>query len=98
MIKLKKLESEIYLILKEIPITRGDDHLLYTAYWSKTKPEVSFIDFWKNYKKYGASGYASVERCRRKLQAKFPELQESKSREKRFELVKEYEDYAREVE
>lgn len=94
MIKLAELQQEIYVILKEIPITRTDDHLLYVAYWSKKKPEVSFIDFWKNYKRYEASSFAAVERCRRKLQEKFPELKETKTAEKRFELSMEYEQYA----
>lgn len=94
MIKLKRLEAEIYMILKEIPITRTDDHLLYVAYWSKKRKDVSFIDFWKNYRAYGASGFVSVERCRRRLQEKYPELKDIKTAEKRFALVEQYEQYA----
>jgi hypothetical protein len=94
MIKLKKLEAEIYMILKEIPITRTDDHLLYVAYWSKKRPDVSFIDFWKNYKAYRASSYASVERCRRKIQERYPQLKEMKTAEKRYTMVERYEQYA----
>ena len=94
MIKLTKLQQEIYEILKEIPITRTDDHLLYTAYWSKKRPDVSFIDFFKRYRRYGASSFAGVERVRRKLQERYPELKDTKTAEKRFELSMEYEEYA----
>ena len=98
MIKLSKLQLEIYEILKEIPITRTDDHLLYISYWSKHRVikgiEVSFLDFFKNAKKYKASGFAAVERCRRKLQERFPELKDPKTAEKRFELIQDYEEYA----
>lgn len=94
MIKLIKLQQEIYEILKEIPITRTDDHLLYVAYWSKKRPDVSFVDFWRNHRKYKASNFAAVERCRRKIQERFPELKELGTAEKRFELSMEYEQYA----
>lgn len=92
--KLIKLENEIYEILKEIPITRTDDHLLYVSYWRKKKPDVSFVDFWQNYKKYKASGFAGVERCRRKLQERYPELKDKETAEARFEETMEYESYA----
>ena len=44
MIKLSELQVDIYEILKEKPITRTDDQLLYVAYWSKKRPDVSFLD------------------------------------------------------
>ena len=42
MIKLSELQVDIYEILKEKPITRTDDQLLYIAYWSKKRPDVPF--------------------------------------------------------
>lgn len=92
--KLFELQHEIYEILKEIPITRTDDHLLYVSYWRKKRPDVSFIDFWQNYKKYKASGFAGVERCRRKLQERYPELKDIETAEARFEETMKYENYA----
>ena len=91
MIKLSKLQIEI---LKEIPITRTDDHLLYIAYWSKHYKHASFFDFFKNARRYKASSFAGVERCRRKLQERYPELKDTKTAEKRFELIQDYEEYA----
>jgi hypothetical protein len=87
-------EAIVYELLKEKPITRTDDQWLYIAYWSKTRPDVSFIDFFKNYKRYKAKSYKSLERARRKVQAKYPELAEPYVQEKRYELEKEYEEYA----
>ena len=94
MIKLTELQKEIYLILKEKPITRTDDQLLYVAYWSKKRPDVSFLDFFKNARYYKCASFVSVERVRRKLQERYPELKDSKTAEKRFELSMEYEQYA----
>lgn len=45
-------------------------------------------------KLHKASGFAGVERCRRKLQERYPELKDTKTAEKRFELMQEYENYA----
>lgn len=92
--KLIKLQKDIYEILSEIPITRTDDHLLYVSYWRKKRPEVPFMEFWKNYKRYKASGFAAVERCRRKLQSRFPELKDKETAEARFEETMKYENYA----
>lgn len=94
MIKIEIAETIVYELLKDVPITRMDDQILYIAYWSKTQPEVSFFDFFRNYKQYKAKSYKTIERVRRKIQAKFPELAEPYVQEKRYELEKEYEEYA----
>lgn len=94
MIKLSELQVDIYEILKEKPITRTDDQLLYVAYWSKKRPNVSFLDFFKNARHYKCASFVSVERVRRKLQERYPELKDVKTAEKRFELSMEYENYA----
>ena len=92
--KLYKLEDEITKILEKNPITRTDDQLLYIAYWNIKAPCISFIDFFKNPQKYGANSYKSVERCRRKIQERRPELKDSKVAEYRDKLVLDYEQYA----
>jgi hypothetical protein len=92
--RLYKLEDEITEILEKNPITRTDDHLLYVAYWNKKAPCVSFLDFWKKPKKYGGSSFSAVERCRRKIQERRPELKDSKVAEYRNELTLDYEQYA----
>lgn len=92
--QLYKVEDEVEKILEEYPITRTDDQLLYVAYWRGKAPDISFIEFWKNPKKYGGRAYKSVERCRRKIQERRPELKDSKVAEYRDELTIEYEQYA----
>lgn len=94
MIRMEIAETIVYELLKEKPITRTDDQLLYIAYWSKIKPDVSFFDFFKNYKQYKAKSYKSIERARRKVQAKYPELTEPEVKMKRYELEAEYKKYA----
>ena len=92
--KLYKLEEEITEILETNPITRTDDHLLYIAYWGKKAFNVSFLEFWKNPKRYGASSFSAVERCRRKIQEKRPELKQKECAEHREELEMAYIQYA----
>ena len=92
--KLMQLEPIVHEILKNNPITRTDDQLLYIAYWHKMMPEISFLDFCKNYKKYKMSNMESVGRCRRKIQEKYPELKNIEVAEARLEETMEYMQYA----
>ena len=92
--QLLKTEKEVRKILEEYPITRTDDNLLFIAYWMKKAPEVSFIDFWKSPQLYGAVAYKSVERCRRKVQSKHPELKEKVTAEAREQAEMDYINYA----
>lgn len=92
--KLYRLEDEVTQILEDNPITRADDHMLYVAYWNKKAPCISFLDFWKKPKKYGGSSFSAVERCRRKIQERRPELKERECAEHREELEMDYRQYA----
>lgn len=92
--ELYKTETEIEKILEEIKLTRTSDNLLFVAYWMKKAPHVSFIDFWKEPKRYNASSYKTVERCRRKIQSRRPELKDSKITELRDNAEMDYINYA----
>ena len=92
--KLLATEKLVRKILEEYPITRTDDSLLYIAYWMKISPETSFIDFWKSPRIYGGIEYKSVERCRRKVQSRHPELKEKTTAEAREEAEMDYIEYA----
>ena len=95
MIKLSKLQLEIYEILKRNTNNTHRWPLALCGLLEKEKNQgVSFLDFFKNARGYKESGFAAVERCRRKLQEKFPELKDTKTAEKRFELMQDYEEYA----
>ena len=94
MIRMDVVEPIVYEILVERPMTRTNDQLLYIAYWCKERPNVPFLDFFKNYKKYDCRSYKTIERVRRRLQRKFPELADKKTQLKRYELEQEYKEYA----
>ena len=91
--KFFETEKTVKKILKDLPITRGNDNLLYIRYWQKVAPNVSFIDFFREPNKYDGATYKRVERCRRKLQEKFPELKSVKVAEFRFEQEIEFKQY-----
>ena len=92
---LYKTEKDVEYLLENFETTRTSDNLLFVAYWMKKAPHVSFIDFWKEPQKYGASSYKSVERCRRKIQARRPELKDSHTAELREEAEKDYYEYSK---
>jgi hypothetical protein len=91
---LYKTEKDVEYLLENFETTRTSDNLLFVAYWMKKAPHVSFIDFRKEPQKYGASSYKSVERCRRKIQARRPELKDSHTAELREEAEMDYIDYS----
>ena len=88
-------EKEVEKILEEVPITRTSDNLLYAEYWRRKAPHISFYEFWLNFKKYDASPYKSVERARRTIQSRRPDLEEKTVKEARTELEMEYYNYAK---
>lgn len=87
-------ENAVKEILENVWIARTDDNFLYITYWQKTAPEVSFIEFFKSPGRYGGLAYKTIERARRKLQNKYPELRDSKCACARFEETIKYEKYA----
>ena len=86
-------EKIVKKILEDLPIMRSDDNLLYIRYWQITAPGVSFIEFFKKPSKYNGATFKHVERCRRKLQRKYPELQSAKAIELRLEEETKFKKY-----
>ena len=97
-----KTEPIIEQILEEVPITRGNDHILYaqyyrllnSKYYQKTGMTVTFDKFWENPHRYGGAMFSAVERCRRHIQGKHPELKDSKIAELREQAEMDYINYA----
>lgn len=88
-------ENVVKKILVDIPITRNNDWFLFITYWKLKAPEgVNFQDYFNTPWRYGAPSYKHIERCRRKLQSKFPELRDNETAEARFEESMKYENYA----
>ena len=71
--KLKDLEKKVRIILKNNPVTRGDDDLLYEYLLEEMKVNLSSITartFLLSYRKMGIPTIETVGRCRRRIQAK----------------------------
>ncbi len=71
--KLKSLEKKVKFILKNNPVTRGDDDLLYEYLLEEMNVNLSSMtarNFLLSYRKMGIPTIETVGRCRRKIQAK----------------------------
>lgn len=95
--KLRKQEPLIKHILEEYPETRGDDFLLYAEVIREYNPELLTLSagsFLVGHSHYNVPNIKSVERVRRRLQAKYPELTSPKAKAKRSEEEQAYIGYA----
>jgi hypothetical protein len=78
----KKIQDVVEIILKEEPLTREDDMYLYYLYCTKYGfvNSGSFHKIFQD-KEYrstlGISGFETISRCRRKLQAEDPSFKSS---------------------
>lgn len=95
--KLKDLEKVIKPILEEKPQTRDDDYLLYAELIAKYVPkalEYPARTFLQYHNELNIPNIKSVERARRKVQEKHPELASERARKKRAEEQQAYVGYA----
>lgn len=95
--RLKKLERVIKPILEDKPQTRDDDFLLYAEVIKAYDPELleaSVRLFLMRHKALGVPNIKSVERSRRKIQEKYPELATERAKRKRAEEQASYIAYA----
>lgn len=74
--KIHKLEDVVKPILENNAEARGDDFkLILEVYWDMGIPaNMGFNWLMLNHSKYGLPSFESITRCRRKLQAMYPEL------------------------
>lgn len=96
--KIKKLEDMIKPILEDYSIAREDDLILYGIFFSEYYPELLHIPvrtFLLEHKLWGVPNIKSIERARRKVQEKFPELASERAKRKRAKEQATYEEYAR---
>lgn len=92
--KFSETEEKVKKLLEDIPDTRKSDEDLFDKYWQSIAPQVDFRTFFLNPKRYGGTKYKCVERVRRRVQAKHPELKDAKTAEARLEESMNYEEYA----
>ena len=88
-------EKRVKGILEQVSATRSDDWFLLVTYWHRYAPEgVSLMDFYRTPWKYKAPTHTCIERCRRKVQEKYPELKDEEAAKARKEERLKYEEYA----
>lgn len=96
--KIIQTEKIVEKILEKYPRTRKSDHLLYRAYhydlFMKGQVHVNFETFFTYPEKYNASSFATVERCRRRLQHFRPELSDNVAKINREYLQEVFHDYS----
>jgi hypothetical protein len=96
--KLKKLENVIKPILESQPQTREDDFLLYAEVIKEYKPELlnlSARTFLVGHNELNVPNIKSVERARRKVQEKHPELASERAKRRRAIEQQAYVQYGR---
>jgi hypothetical protein len=99
--RFKNVSNIVMEVLQEVPETRSCDNMLYFKVCEKVNPMYTnfpFCQIMQNIQRYGFPSYKSVERARRKIQSKFPELAGSEEVEAMRALEEErYREYARKV-
>ncbi len=94
--RLKRVENKVEQILRDNPKTRDDDHELIAEYYNREHPEVLNMPFryvFLGHNTLQLTSFKSIERARRKVQARFPELASKKTKLKREKLEQEYKNY-----
>lgn len=81
MAELKNTTLLVKQVLEAVPATRNSDNLLFIEVVKKVNMTLIFkplAEVLTNLKEYGLPSIETVGRCRRKLQAEFPELRSNK--------------------
>ena len=96
MAKIQATEKIVLEILEEYPPARRDDYILMLKVCEKTNPTVINFPFWLVMRNHSFSlpNWETVTRCRRKIQAKRPDLVAPETARKRRKQEKEYREYA----
>lgn len=98
MSKLQTIENDVLIILMTKPETREDDYLLMLEVCKLRNFDRMNYPFWEVIQDHAFNGlpnWKSIERARRKLQRKYPDLQSLKAVNKRAIEEEEYIEYSR---
>lgn len=93
--KKQNAEKIVEDILEKEPMTRTSDNILFVRYYQLLRPPVDFMTYFESPEKYRGYSYKSLERARRKVQARRPELKTSTVAEYRFDQEQVYLEYGR---
>ena len=87
-------EAKVKMILQNCPESREDDFVLIQLFKNYYFTWNSWKDVFNNHREIGFPSFETITRCRRKLQATYPNLQASKVVDARAEMEREFEEYA----
>lgn len=94
MTKIKDTEKKVEYILSEIPETRKDDFILIAVFKDFYFKGYTMEQCMLNHNELGFPSFETITRCRRKIQAKYPELANSKVQEMRADREQDFKAYA----
>lgn len=95
--RLQTLEKIVLEALEAVPETREDDYILLLEVCERINADIhgqSFMEALKNHKKLRIPNWKSVERCRRKIQARRPDLISPTAAKKRRKAENTFTEYA----
>lgn len=95
MARIKKVQPLVYNALVDHPETRADDYMLVLeVYKNFISVDMSLKTILEHHIELGLPSFASIARCRRKLQRKYPELVNKAAAVIRAKEEREYKGYA----
>lgn len=95
MARIKKVQPLVYNALVDHPETRADDYMLVLeVYKNFISVDMSIKTILEHHIELGLPSFASIARCRRKLQRKYPELVNKAAADIRAKEERVYKGYA----
>ena len=96
MARIMNVQPLVYSALVDNPETRKDDFILILEVLKNfVTPEMRLETVLEHHTELGIPSFASILRTRRKLQRKYPELEDAKATKMRAEAEKDYKAYAK---
>ena len=93
--RIKNVQPLVYNALVDNPATRADDFILVLEVFKNfITGDMRIETVFKHHKELGVPSFASIIRIRRKLQKKYPELENENTAEMRATAETEYKAYA----
>ena len=97
-LELKRNEDIVEKLLEKYPEARKDDWVLYGAYlndYTNVAHDITYAEIMLEHKRLKLASFVSITRCRRKVQARRPELKDPKTAQKREEAEAHYKEFSK---
>lgn len=96
--ELKRIEDRVERLLEEYPEARKDDWVLYGAYledYTGVRKDITFGEIVLEHKGLKLPSFASITRARRKVQARRPDLKDTKTAVKREQAEDDFKEFSK---